>query len=239
MIEIVRIAIVEDDKTYADQLIEFLGRYQVDNGLKITYDLYTNGAMLTQPYDKEYGIIFMDIDMPVMDGMSAAKEIRKVDGTVIIIFITNMAQYAIKGYSVNALDYLLKPIGYFAFSQCLNKAITRLSKLEDQYIAVCVNRRMQKINLTDIYYIESMKHTLTFYTSHGEYVTNSTLKVMEASLADKFFARGGSGFLINLRHVDAIRDGCAIVRGKPIPLSRSRKASFEKALINYISEVTK
>ena len=70
--------------------------------------------------------------MKFMDGMSAAEEIRKVDTEVVIIFITNMAQYAIRGYAVDALDYVLKPVSYFAFSQRLSRAIGRMKKTRDK-----------------------------------------------------------------------------------------------------------
>ncbi len=75
----------------------------------------------------------MDVEMKFMDGMSAAEEIRKMDTEVVIIFITNMAQYAIRGYAVDALDYVLKPVSYFAFSQRLNRAIGRMKKRDKDY----------------------------------------------------------------------------------------------------------
>ncbi len=230
----VRIAIVDDDDFYVKQLVEYLDRYQQENDIEITVDIFTDGAMLVERYNKDYSIILLDIEMPLLDGMAAAEEIRKVDEAVVIIFITNMAQFAIKGYSVGALDYVVKPIAYFAFSQCLQKAIARARKPPVQYLTISSRNGIQKLNIADIYYIESQGNSLLYHTSSGEHKVTGTLKSVEASLKDKAFERGNSGYLINLRHVDAITDSFAIVHGSKLPLSRSRKGSFIKAFSSFI-----
>ena len=236
---VVRIAIVEDNENDIRMMTEYINRYNAESDSDISFDVYTDGAMLVEKRNKSYDIIIMDIEMPLLDGMGAAEEIRKSDDEVIIIFVTSMAQYAIKGYEVGALDYILKPVSYFALSQRLNKAISRLNKAAAQYIAVRINRGVQKLDVADIKYIESQKNLLAYHTVNEKLVTYSTLKVAEAELKDMNFSKGNNGCLINLRHVDAIRDGCAIVGEAQISLSRSRRADFEAALIKYIGETTK
>jgi len=235
----IRFALVEDNPADCELLQTHMERFRQETGLVMKYDIFTDGAMLVESPGKTYDIIIMDIEMPLLDGMGAAMEIRKRDDEVIILFMTNAAQYAMKGYEVGALDYLLKPIGYFAFSQCLQKAIRRLENTADQFIAVRVNRGVQKINLAEITHIESQKHMLIYHTLNGDFVAIGTIKRTETELADKHFSKGNSGCLINLRHVDAIKNGLAIVGGHSIPLSRSRKASFEEAFLLYIDEVAK
>ena len=110
------------------------------------------------------------------DGMSAAEEIRKIDTEVVIIFITNMAQYAIRGYAVDALDYVLKPVSYFAFSQRLNRAISRMKKRETKMIMVNIKGGTVRINIANIYYIESQGHTLILHTILGDYETTGVMK---------------------------------------------------------------
>ena len=87
----------------------------------------------------------MDIEMEFMNGMDAATKIREVDREVIIIFITNMAQYAIQGYAVYALDYVLKPISYFAFSQKLQRAVGRMKKRKERYINIVSKNGVNKV----------------------------------------------------------------------------------------------
>lgn len=124
----IKIAIVEDEAMYAKQLEEFLRQYEKENGEAFDITIYSDGDQIVNKYRSQYDIILMDVEMKFMDGMSAAEEIRKVDTEVVIIFITNMAQYAIRGYAVDALDYVLKPVSYFAFSQRLSRAIGRMKK---------------------------------------------------------------------------------------------------------------
>ena len=125
----IKIAIVEDEAMYAKQLEEFLHQYEAENYEAFDITIYSDGDQIVNKYKSQFDIILMDVEMKFMDGMSAAEEIRKMDSEVVIIFITNMAQYAIRGYAVDALDYVLKPVSYFAFSQRLNRAIERMKIL--------------------------------------------------------------------------------------------------------------
>lgn len=124
----VRIAIVEDDELYISQLQQYLTDYQKQSGEDFDIKVYRDGDAVTADYKAQHDIILMDIQMRFVDGMTAAEEIRRMDSEVIIIFITNMPQYAIRGYEVGALDYILKPVAYFAFTQKLGRAVARLKK---------------------------------------------------------------------------------------------------------------
>ena len=110
------IAIVEDEDACARQLEEYLQRFQEENGIQISVERFADGMELTERYHPGWDLILLDVEMPRLDGISAAAEIRAQDSAVQMIFITNMAQYAIKGYEVDALDYVLKPVSYYAFS---------------------------------------------------------------------------------------------------------------------------
>lgn len=235
----IKIAIVEDEKMYAQQLQEFLHQFEKENSEAFDITTYTDGDQIVSKYKSQYDIILMDVDMKFMDGMSAAEEIRKGDSEVVIIFITNLAQYAIRGYAVDALDYILKPISYFAFSQRLNRAISRIKRRESKTIMVNIRGGMVRINVANIYYVESQGHTLILHTILGDYNTSMTMKEMEEKLAGMNFCRGNKGYLINLQHVDGIRDGCASVKGEQLVLSRARKKEFMEALTNYWGEVIK
>lgn len=154
----IRVAIVEDEELYVKQLAGYLNDYQNETGEEIEVTVYRDGDGITAEYTAQFDIILMDIQMRFMDGMSAAEEIRRMDSEVIIIFITNMTQYAIKGYEVGALDYILKPVSYFSFCQKLNHAMIRLKKRENTYLTIPVKDGMQRLDVRDIYYIESSGH---------------------------------------------------------------------------------
>ena len=130
------IAVVEDDKMYAAQLREYLMRYEIEKKQKISVTMFSDGEDIVTDYSADFDIILMDIEMTFMDGMSAAEKIREMDSEVIIIFITNMPQYAIQGYRVDALDYVLKPLSYFAFTQRIDRALSRIHKKAARFVAI-------------------------------------------------------------------------------------------------------
>ncbi|QOY35247.1 LytR/AlgR family response regulator transcription factor [Anaerobacillus isosaccharinicus] len=235
----IRIAIVEDEIHYQEQLIEFLKKFEEDREEVIEITTYSDGDEFIGKYHAQFDIILMDVQMPLMDGMSAAEEIRKIDSEVVIIFITNMAQYAIRGYAVDALDYVLKPISYFSFSQRLNRAVERMKKREDRFITLKLKGGVTRLKVSDIYYIESQGHKLIFRTKEGEHTTTGTMKELEDELSNHHFFRGHKGYLINLEHVDGMSESCAVVQGEELPVSRMKRKGFMEALADYWGEVIK
>ena len=118
-----RIGIAEDDPSFQKTISEYIERYKKETNIDIQASFFQDGNELVFKYEPIYDVLLLDIEMPKMNGMDAAREIRKRDQRVLIIFITNMAQYAINGYEVGALDFVLKPIKYFSFSMKLEKAL--------------------------------------------------------------------------------------------------------------------
>lgn len=236
----IKIAIVEDDVTYSEQLKQYLERYESDFSEGFDISTYFDGDEIVKDYHSQFDIILMDIEMSFMDGMSAAEEIRKVDKEVVVIFITNMPQYAIKGYAVEALDYILKPVSYFAFSQRLSRAINRMKKREQKSLVIPIKGGTVRVDVNSIYYIESQGHDIIYHTASGDYVSYATMKDTEQALRELHFFRGSKWYLINLEHVDGLKDGCAKLKGgKTLPLSRGHKKAFMEALVQYWDEVIK
>ena len=107
-----RIAIVEDEDACARLLEDYIRRYGETAGDAFRTDRFPNGLEFIENYRPVYDVILMDIRMPLVDGMEAARRLRAQDEETALIFVTNMAQYAIKGYEVQALDFMLKPVQY-------------------------------------------------------------------------------------------------------------------------------
>ena len=236
----IKIAIVEDDINYSSQLTEYLGRYEADFGERFDISTYFDGDAIVEDYHSQFDIILMDVEMRFMDGMSAAEEIRRSDKEVVIIFITNMPQYAIRGYAVEALDYILKPVSYFAFSQRLNRAISRMKKREQRSVIIPVKGGTVRVEASSIQYIESQGHSIIYHTTGGDYVSSGTMKDSEEALRELHFFRGSKWYLINLQHVEGLDDDIAKLKGgKTVALSRGRKKEFMEALAQYWGEVMK
>lgn len=115
----IRIAVVEDEELYAEQLQNYISKYAEERKKQIKVTWFQDGEDIVSGYKGEYDIILLDIQMRFMDGMTAAEKIRELDSEVVLMFITNMIQYAVRGYEVDAMDYVVKPVEYFAFSQKL------------------------------------------------------------------------------------------------------------------------
>ena len=104
------IAVVDDERENRERLCGFINRYAQENNLPLVVTDFADGAQIAEPYQGGFDIIFLDIEMPMLGGMTAAERIRAVDPDVVLVFVTNLAQYAIRGYEVEAFDFVLKPV---------------------------------------------------------------------------------------------------------------------------------
>lgn len=235
----IRIAVVEDDKGYRDTLNDYLKQYEKESGNKIRTTFFEDGEDIVEDYSGDYDIILMDIEMQFMNGMTAAEKIRKMDEEVVIIFITNMPGYATSGYKVEALDYVLKPLSYFAFYQRIARAVSRMEKRIKQYAMIPMKGGMRRMDISRICYVEVLDHDLIYHTLDGNLQTRGTLKEVEQSLPEERFFRISKGFLVNMEHVEGIQDNDAIVGGDNIRISRTLKKNFLNRLNDYMNEVSK
>ena len=229
-----RIAIVEDEAAVREQLAGYVQRYTRQYGTQFEVTMFTDGVEILEDYRPAYDIIFLDVEMLHLDGMETARRIRELDSDVLLIFITNMAQYAIKGYAVGALDYVLKPVPYFAFSQQLQKAVNQLAKRTRHYLAVPADGGMRRLDAATIYYIESEGHRVHFYTEDGDFSAPGALKALEEKLTGRLFARCNSGYLVNLAQVSGVQQNTVQVGPHELQISRPKRRAFLAALADYI-----
>ena len=203
----IHIAIVEDEAFYVQQIQNYMERYRQESRREISVTVYSDGEDILDNYKGDYDIILMDIQMRFMDGMTAAKNIRKLDDAVVIMFITNMTQYAVQGYEVDALDYIIKPVEYFAFSQKLEKAVGRIRRGKRFYVTIPVEDGIQKLDVSSIYYIEARGHQAVYKTDSGVYTARAALKDLEGPMEQHGFYRCSKGYLVNMNLVDGISGG--------------------------------
>lgn len=230
------IAIVEDEIEFVHQLQNYLCRFQEENNIEFKVSIFHDGADILKDYKKEYDAIFLDIEMPVVNGMYAAEQIREVDEDVVLMFITNMAQYAIQGYSVGALDFVMKPINYYTFSMKLKRVLKRVQKKEKEQdtIVLQLTDGIMKLDIRHIYYVEVQNKTLYYYTSKGTYSVKGTLQSVEKQLANYSFAKCNHWYLVNLKHVKEVRKNIAFVGCYEVEISRRNKVAFLTALTEYL-----
>lgn len=228
-----KIAIVEDESAAIERLKEHLSHFQTEHGLAYDVQVFRDGSSFLDSYTPVYDIVFMDIEMPNLLGTETAKRLRKVDPAVALIFVTNMAQYAINGYEVDAVDYVLKPVSYYRFASLLQKTLRRLEAERDQQIAVQTPDGMRRLHLSEIAWISVEDHLLLYHTGAGIVESWGTLTAAERDLPGSLFARCGKSCIVNLKHVNAIVGDKVLLQGQELPISRGRKKEFLTALNTY------
>ncbi|MFV0465258.1 MAG: LytR/AlgR family response regulator transcription factor [Lachnospiraceae bacterium] len=233
----IRVAIVDDDTKSKNILEGYTKKYAKESGETFSISLFSDGLDIAEEYKAEYDVIFLDVKMKFMDGMKAAEKIRELDSDVLLIFITNMTQYALKGYEVQAMNYLIKPITYFAFSQELQKACAKINERTNAYFYVRTDTGIRRLNVEQILYLESKRHQIIVHTETDSYATRDTMKNVESMLLKYKFVRCHNCFLVNLKYVDGVVQNQVIVKGEELAISRPRKKEFLDELTNYIGGV--
>ena len=234
----IRIAIAEDSAQERSRLERYLTRYGQENGCGFEIETYENGADIVSAYRPGIDILLLDIEMPVMDGMRTARVLREMDRNVIIVFVTNLAQYAVQGYEVEALDFIVKPLDWNVFSFRMTRILSRLKRRRDEAAHSVVIRLddggMRRVDVPDLMYVEVTHHTLTYHTVDGAYSERGTMREAEKALLPHGFCRCNQCYLVNLRYVTALEDDMLTVGGDRLRISRSKKKDLVKALSDYM-----
>lgn len=228
------IAIAEDKKEAVDILKAHILRLKEEKGIDCKYTVFENGLFFIENYKPIYDVVFMDIEMPLMNGMEAATRLRQVDPYVPLVFITDLKQYALKGYEVEAMDFLVKPVGYTAFATMMER-VSRRSLKKQELIPLSTSEGTFNVNINDVYYLESSNHYIIYHTANGEIRFFGSLGEEERRLPQDRFVRCNSGYLVNLAQVQKISDGEVYVADESLPLSRGKKAAFMQSLLGYMS----
>lgn len=227
------IAVVEDEDMAADLLISYIQRYSQLSGEKFNVSRFTNAADFLENYRAIYAVVFMDIQMPKMNGMDGAMELRKLDKTVSIIFITNLVQYSQKGYEVDAVSFLVKPVSYFDFSLKFRKALNIYVMNEERSITIKYRGGLCRTSTDKLMYVEIIAHRLYYHLIDDDIDITGVLSEVEKELSEYGFLRCNSCYLVNPKFVVAVKDNEVQVGNRTLQISRPRRAAFLAELANW------
>lgn len=221
-----KVAVIDDNQTEIVKIKEMCERYTVDTKTRILINEFTNGYDFIENYKADYDIIFLDIEMPHLNGMAVARKLQSLDSEAILVFITNLSQYAINGYEVGAYDYLLKPVSYEIFKVKLNKIKRVLDVKRKVGLAIQTENGYVRVDVDTLLYAESKGHYVYLKTINDEYRIRARLSDIEDKLNTLSFARANQSVLVNLQYINKIERNDIYIAEKIISISRSRKSEF-------------
>ncbi len=229
-----RIAICDDEEQCRRQLAEAVDR--VCRSLDVITDRFEEGGELLRRFSEiSYDIVFLDIEMPRMDGITLARKIREQSADVPIVFLTGHIEYALEGYEVNALRYLTKPVN----EDKLREVIEYVSRKQQEGRTLWVKTDMgeERIKLSDIIFFEAQNQNVLIHTAGREYSVRYNIGDYENELSQEDFFRIHRGYLVSLGKIKSVGKGEVTLEGDvTLPVSRSKEKELREALFSHIRE---
>lgn len=233
-----KIALVEDNDREAREVLGFIRKYSESDGENIDVTRFSDAVKFLADYASDYDIVFMDIEMPQLNGMDAARKLRKIDQSVVLVFITNMVQFAVNGYEVGAYDFIVKPVSYenfkMKFERILNKHRADF-RGRDELVLPC-KTGVKRISVSSLKYVEVIGHRLVFHTFDGDTEISGNLSDWESRLKGYNFSRCNNCYLVNLKYVGEVNATSAVVGAEQLLISRRRRQNFIDDLTVFLGE---
>ena len=230
-----KIVILEDEQVVAEKIKSYINYYFSKRNQIVDIDWYSDAFKLLENYESGPNVLFMDIQLGSINGMEAAQKIRKIDPYVLIVFVTNLAQYAVEGYSVNAFDFILKPVDYDGFEMKLNRIVHELEhKNKDRFINLKSKSGLVRLSISSILYIEVSGHDVIYYTEDDQIVCRQTLKNVARELENDYFVFCNNSCLVNLSFVKKVYKSIILTNGKELFISQGKRKQFMIELAKYM-----
>ncbi|MBM6692110.1 response regulator transcription factor [Bifidobacterium pullorum subsp. saeculare] len=229
----ITIALIDDDDADAEVTASMIDRYFDGDASRYAVTRFADGDSLLRDYKASFDLMFLDVEMPGTDGVTVARRLRVVDDQTVLVFTTKMAQYAVEGYDVDAIGYLLKPLNYYAFSIKMRKAEDIVARRRSVTVPLTVGSETVFVPSADIRYVEVLDHALLYHTGEGIRKVWASLKDAAETLEPVGFVPVSRYCLVNLEWVRAVHGDDVDVDGERVRVSRSRRKSLMQALAAY------
>ena len=231
-----RIAVCDDENVWISYIEEFIIRIKKVY-TETEYDVFSSGSEILEYYKKNgniYDIVILDIEMDDLLGIAVANEIRKMDNSVIIFFLTSHKEYVFDCFKPQPLNFWIKPVSYEQFENDICAAYTRIEE-SGRCLKITENRKCVRIKCDDIIYIENKERKSWIYTVQKKYSSNKLLSDIETQLDSKIFVRTYKSFIVNLKYVHILGDSELTLYNTDtkIPISRTYKKRLTEIYINF------
>ena len=229
-----RIAVCDDEKRFVSDFSAIVERLY--RSLDIAVDEFSDGVQLLQSFRSvKYDIVFLDIEMPGLDGISLARKLRELSEDVYIVFLTGHIEYALKGYEVNALRYLTKPATEESVHEVLDNVLKKQSNEKSLWLKNRDGER--RVRLSEIVFIEAQDQNLIVYTLSGSHEIRGKLNDYEVQLRQEGFFRIHRSYMVSLSKIAGISDKeITVAGGFKLPVARAKEHEFKDAFMSYISK---
>ena len=229
-----KIAICEDEKVVLDYECSLVEAWAKKRGCTIALDTYISAEQfLFESEDKpSYDVLIFDIQMKGINGMELAKKLRGRGCDSQIVFVTGISDYAIEGYEVGAVRYILKPVKEEVINELLDKIYADSQKQEEDYFVLGQGAELERISFGKIIYIEARGHYVYMKGADFEREWKSSFSEAAGAFEEKSFFCLRRGLLVNLQHVSKItRTDCILDDGEQLPVARGVYKALNEAFI--------
>lgn len=231
----IRIVITEDQEAERKKLAAYIRQFAREKSEEIEILEFPDGLDLLEDYPDSPDVLFLDIDMRHLSGIETARRIRVFDEHVKILFVTRMVQYALEGYDVQAVDYIVKPVTYELFCRKLARVINSIVRDAARRVQIKTLDGQLLIDPDELIRAETKGKHIALILKKGNTVPETAMPIyqLERVLDPQSFFRCHNAFLINLKYVTGYTQTEILLNGEKIPLSKHRRKAFTEALMAY------
>lgn len=230
----IHIAICDDEKDFVVYLTSLLNQYAAETGEEIKITAYYDGMELIEKYDTTIDLIFLDIQMRLLNGLRAAERVRQMDEKVGIIFLTTLTQYGLEGYKYQAINYVIKPMKYVRLKAEMDQWLRKHRKDDNLSMVISNDTGRYKVFLKSLRYVETFNRNLLLHTEQENIICYKSMKEMEQELQGKGFIRCHTSYIVNLFYVKGVNKlEIDLITGETIPISQPKRKNFMETLTEY------
>ena len=242
-----RLALCDDEQFFIEDIKQYLKAYESETNNGIIVSEYNSGIELLKDMGdngRNWDILFLDVDMPMMSGTEVAKEIRTKYGNVVICYITSYMEYAYQAFETEALGYLVKPVKYSDLRHMLNRCTTQVQYMKDaaearkRYIEIKTNHNTTIVCMEEILYIEKRRNQCVFHLEDGELVCYMTLAQVYKMLNHDTFFYVHQGYIVNFPQIKEVRANVVCLgRNREVPMSRKYQTKMREMHMKKIHQI--
>lgn len=229
------VAIVDDDPQDTALLESHVENYFKKNNIPAMVKEYRDGLDFIRGTE-HHDIVFMDIQMEKLDGLDAARLMRKINRESCLIFVTNMAQFAIRGYEVDALDFIVKPASMASINYVLDKAVRRLNESMNTVVSLKTSEGTVSVSSNDITYVEVFDHNLVYHTTRGDFTVRGRISDVGGKLDQRHFVMCNRSFVVNLRYVTNVSADYLNIGDTRISISKSHRKNLMQRFSSFLGD---